>query len=526
MFDLTFGARGSFYSTNFFALAMIALTKEVGTLSQATSVDDIKTLVLSFHPVIAVESVEEERVRTLLMSVAGQLKMPFFEWSLTRGLTRAEEPNSINRMTAQPLALLQYLAGLRLRAIFLLKDFSAHLTDPAVVRQFRELAEHLTQIRSTLVLSGETVMLPNEIESEAVRYRLQLPDRDELESVLDNVVQSLGAFRVTQLSPADREALLNALHGLTLNQARQTITYAIVHDGKLTVEDIPEILDRKAQLIREGGLLEYYPEKDNHYQLGGFANLKAWLARVHVGFTAEARALNLSAPKGILLVGVPGCGKSLAAKVIAREWKLPLLKLDAGSLFDKYIGESEKNFHKAITLAESMAPVIFWIDEIEKSIATTGNSEGDAGLSRRLFGAFLTWLQEKKQEVFVVATANDLFILPPELLRKGRFDEIFFVDLPNAEERDAIFRIHLTARKQDPAKFDLRQVVEATDGFSGSEIEQVVVAAIYRALSLKRPLDTALLLEEVHQTVPLAVTRREDIARLRTLAEGRFVSVR
>ena len=498
-------------------------------MSQNTSVGDVKALVLSFHPVIVIETVEEERARSLLYAVAGQLRMTLFEWSMTRGLTRAEEPNALNRITANPLALLQHIAGLRLKAVFLLKDFSTHLSDPAVARQFRELDDYFIQTRSTVVLSGETVSLPSEIEATAVRYKLQLPDREELEGVVNNVLQSLGgdSFGVSQLGPADCDALFNALHGLTSNQARQAVTYAMVKDRKLTAEAIPEILERKVQLIREGGLLEYYPEKGNRYELGGFANLKGWLARARVGFTPEARAMNLSAPKGILIVGVPGCGKSLAAKVIAREWKLPLLKLDAGSLFDKYIGESEKNFRKAITMAESMAPVVFWIDEIEKSIATTaGSGEADGGLSRRLFGEFLTWLQEKREEVFVVATANDLSVLPPELLRKGRFDEIFFVDLPNREERDAIFKIHLAARKQDSARFDLTPLLDATEGFSGAEIEQIVVAAIYRCLSQKRPLDTSLLLEEIKQTVPLSVTRREEIEHLRETASGRFVSVR
>ena len=279
-------------------------------------------------------------------------------------------------------------------------------------------------------------------------------------------------------------------------------------------------------MIRDGGLLEYYPVDDNRFQLGGFANLKAWLQRAFVGFTREAQQFNLDPPRGILIVGVPGCGKSLAAKVIAREWKLPLLKLDAGRLLDKFIGESEKNFRKAIAIAESMAPVVLWIDEIEKGIVATGGGEADAGLSRRLFGAFLTWLQEKRQEVFVVATANDLSLMPPELLRKGRFDEIFFVDLPDAQEREAILKIHLTLRKQDPAQFDLAQIVTACDGFSGAEIEQAVVAGLYRALASKHALNTDLLLEEIRHTIPLSTTRREDIAQLRATAQGRFVSVR
>lgn len=497
-------------------------------MSLSTSVHDIKTLVLSSHPVVVIETVEEDRVHSLLLSVSAQLRMPFFEWSVTRGLTRAEEPNSIYRMTANPLALLQHVEGLTVAGLFLLKDFSRHLEDAAVARQFRELAQRFTRRRSTSVLTGATVQLPADIEQEAVRYNLLLPDRVELETVINHVLTSLkkNPRRDAQLAPKEREELLRALRGMTLNQARQAVSHAVLEDGQLTARAIQGVLDRKAQAIREGGLLEYYPVEDNRYQLGGFSNLKVWLERARVGFSKEARALNLSPPRGILIVGVPGCGKSLAAKVIAREWALPLLKLDAGRLFDKFIGESEKNFRKAITLAESMAPVVFWLDEIEKGMVAAGSGEADAGLSRRLFGAFLTWLQEKRQEVFVVATANDLSILPPELLRKGRFDEIFFVDLPNAVEREEIWNIHLALRKQDPRKFDLAQIVAACEGFSGSEIEQAVVAGLYRALHLKRPLDTELLLAEIRQTIPLSVSRREDIARLRETAQGRFVSVR
>ncbi|HET7057705.1 MAG TPA: AAA family ATPase, partial [Nitrospiraceae bacterium] len=277
----------------------------------------------------------------------------------------------------------------------------------------------------------------------------------------------------------------------------------------------------------DGGLLEYYPLEDNRFELGGFTNLKSWLERAQVGFTAEAKSLNLTPPRGIMLVGVPGCGKSLAAKAIAREWKLPLLKLDAGRLFDKFVGESEKNFRKAIEMAESLSPIVLWIDEIEKALVAGGGSgDADAGLSRRLFGAFLTWLQEKQQDVFVVATANDLSSLPPELLRKGRFDEIFFVDLPNDAEREAIWNIHLGLRKQDSKQFDLNKIISASDGFSGSEIEQAVVAALYRALHRKTPLTTDLLIEELTHTMPLSVTRREDIDALRQTAEDRFVNVR
>jgi SpoVK/Ycf46/Vps4 family AAA+-type ATPase len=309
---------------------------------------------------------------------------------------------------------------------------------------------------------------------------------------------------------------------MTLNQARQSIASALIEDGVLDVRDIDQIHDRKAKMIRDEGLLEFFPTLDNDFRIGGFGNLKSWLHRAALGFTPQAKDLNLSPPRGIMLTGVQGCGKSLAAKAVAREWNTPLLKLDASSLYDKYIGETESNLRKALRLAESLSPVILWIDEIEKAFAT-GDGSTDGGTSMRVLGNFLTWLQEKKDSIFVVATSNDLSILPPELLRKGRFDEIFFVDLPEANERREIFEIHLRLKKQDPAAFNLDSLVVAAGGFSGAEIEQVIVASLYRALFLKRELNTDLLMGEIVDTVPLSVTRSEDIERLRKHARTRFV---
>jgi len=494
-------------------------------MSLSTSIHDIKTLVLSFHPVIVIETVEEDRVFSLLQPTALELRMPFFEWSITTGLVRVPGKN-IMYGTGEPRSLLSTLHQMDTQAIFLLKDFARFTTDHTVARQLREVSQRFAKNRSTIVLSGATIQLPPGIEHNVVHYHLKLPEREELRKVFNTVLHSLvSANRIeVLLDTRDRENLVTALSGMTLNQARQTIAFAALKDGKLTAGAIKEILERKAQMIRESGLLEYFPVEDNRFQLGGFARLKSWLVRARTGFSREARELNLPTPRGILIVGVQGCGKSLAAKVIAREWKLPLVKLDAGRLFDKYIGESEKNFRKAISLAESMAPVVLWIDEIEKAMAT-GGGEADGGVGRRMFGSFLTWLQEKQHEVFVVATANDLSILPPELLRKGRFDEIFFVDLPNADERGAILTIHLKLRKQDPSQFDFHRLVEATEGFSGAEIEQVVIAALYRGLYLKQPLDTELLVKGISETVPLSISRREDMQKLREMSRGRFVSV-
>jgi SpoVK/Ycf46/Vps4 family AAA+-type ATPase len=493
-------------------------------MSLSTSIHDIKTLVLSFHPVIAIETVEENRVISLLREVAEQLSLPFFEWSITRGLVRFPGTTSLYG-TTDAQVLLQSLEELN-EGMFLLKDFGTLLDNPAVARAFREVSQKFVQKRSAIVITGATVRFPAEIEHSVVHYEMKLPGPEEMRETVDAVMKSLRSRKGVriQLAVQDMEELLRALSGLTLNQARQTIAYAALKDGKLSPEDLKEVLQRKARMIQERGLLEYFPVEDNRFQLGGFDRLKEWLERASIGFTAQAQELNLTAPKGILMVGVQGCGKSLAAKVIAREWKLPLLKLEAGRLYDKYVGESEKNFREAVRLAESMAPAVLWIDEIEKAMSSS-SGDADGGLSKRMFGAFLTWLQEKKREVFVVATANDLSALPPELLRKGRFDEIFFVDLPNLRERQDIFNIHLKLRMQDPETFDLPRLLEASEGFSGSEIEQAVIASLYRALHLKRSLDTDLLLQELAETVPLSVSRREDIQRLRETARGRFVPV-
>jgi len=495
-------------------------------MSLAANAHELKLLILSFHPLIAIDTVEEERVDALLHQTSRELNLPLFEWTISRGLRRLPNPMGIGD-TIDPLRLLQHLETLTVEGIFLLKDFSPYLEQAAVSRRFREVIQRFSQTHATLVLTGSPIVLPAAIEPSVLYYTLTLPSPAELHETLLAVIRSLrtqGQIQI-QLQAQDVQALLRALRGMTLNQARQAIAHAALVDGKLSVEDVQRVMQRKMQIIREGGPLEYFPVEDNRYELGGFGRLRTWLKQAQVGFSAEAQALNLAPPKGILLVGIQGCGKSLAAKVIAREWQLPLLKLDIGELYDKYIGESEKNLRRAIALVESMAPVVLWIDEIEKGLSPS-QGESDGGLGRRLFGSLLTWLQEKRQEVFVVATANDLGQLPPELLRKGRFDEIFFVDLPTEAERLEIFQIHLSLRKQRSEKFDLPRLVAATEGFSGAEIEQVVIASLYRALYLKLPLDTALLLQEIQATVPLSVSRQEEIQYWRTSAQGRFVSVR
>jgi hypothetical protein len=495
-------------------------------MSHRSTVADLESLVLSFHSLIVIETVEEERVRGVLAEVAGDLRLPMYEWSVTVGLSRLGHPPV--GATTDPLAMLRHIAALDVEAIFQLKDLAPHLQKPEAGRGLRDLTQKLTSTRSAIVLTGDPVELPRDLDGLAVRYIVPLPDEQELREIVRRVVEAVGARQKVEvdLSRDEARSMFRALAGLTASQARQVVAQAIIGDGKLTVGDVERIIRCKGELIERGGVLEFHPVESSDWQLGGFGRLKEWLDAAQVGFSPEARALNLEAPKGVLLVGVQGCGKSLTARYIARQWGVPLLKLDTGRLYDKYIGESEKNFRKATAIAEAMAPVVLWIDEIEKVFAQGGSGEADGGLSARLFGAFLTWLQEKKQEVFVVAAANDVMGLPPELLRKGRFDEIFFVDLPDLDERRHIYEIHLGLRKQEASSFDLEVLAEAADGYSGAEIEQTIVAALYRALQRKQSLTTAGLLESVRATVPLSVSRREDLEELRRMARGRFTPVR
>jgi hypothetical protein len=491
-------------------------------------VHELKTLVLSRHPAIAIETVEEERADALLAAVAADTRLSVFDWTITQGLVGQPGTPAVYG-TQDPARMLATVGELTVEGLFVLKDFSAHLATPAVSRAFRELLERFEAPArlATVVLVGAGVDLPAEVEPQVVRYELRLPDRWEYGAAIAAVIEWLQANHRAEVSltSADYERFAGALSGLTLNQARQTMAQVAIEDGRLSPDDLDRVVDIKAQVVRNDSLLEYFPVTDNAFQLGGFGGLQHWLERARLAFSPEAAKLNLPAPKGIMIVGVQGCGKSLAAKVIAREWQLPLLKLDAGRLYDKYVGESEKNLRHALATAESMSPVVLWIDEIEKGMAPSGGQDADGGLSLRLFGSFLTWLQEKRDDVFVVATANDLSKLPPELLRKGRFDEIFFVDLPDAAEREAILRIHLALRKQDPAKLDLSRIAAASDRLSGAELEQVVIVSLLRALQEHRPLDTQLVLDELAATVPLSVSRREDVERLRALARERFVSV-
>ncbi|MEI2702294.1 MAG: AAA family ATPase [Baekduia sp.] len=478
----------------------------------ASTIHELKTLVASRHPLVVLETAEEDRVRGMIAAAGGQLGVPVFEWSITQGLRRGDQLGGASGITAEPVKLFHHLADMTLRAIYVAHDLAPHLTDPVLQRVLRDTLVKLTAVGATLVIVGPRVELPDAVELEAVHVPVNVPSRSELAAMLDAIVVSTGA----SVEDGATDAALSALHGLTLNQARQAVAGVLV-DGALSVSDAEHLMERKVKEISEGGLLEYFPPQDNRAQLEGMANLKAWLDRAQLASTPEAQAMNLTPARGILLAGVPGCGKSLAAKHIAQAWDRPLLKLDAGCLYDKYIGETERNLRAALDMAEALAPIVLWIDEIEKGLSAGGSDEGGA-VGRRMLGTFLSWLQEHRADIFVVATSNDLTQLPPELQRKGRFDEVFFVDLPTAAEREAIFAVQLRLRNQDPAAFDLPSLAAASEGFSGAEIEQAVVAGLLRALAAKQAPGPSLVVEELVATVPLSRSRPEAIEQVRARA--------
>lgn len=485
---------------------------------------DLEILINSHYPIICIETFEESRAEERVQEVAKRLELPLFVWTATQGLRRTIESKPVYK-TQAPLDALHFINTSSLEGIYLLKDLHRYLEDPLTVRRLRDISQAFRQKRRSLIMTAPSFSLPVELEKEVVRYELSLPGREELKALVRKVVRDIAAKRkiTVRIDSEVGRALITSLAGLTLSEAERVLTRCIMEDGRLDANDIPALLEIKKEKIARSGILEFFPREESFSEVGGLQNLKYWLKVRQGAFSREAERFGLPAPRGVLLLGVQGCGKSLMAKAIAQEWSLPLLRMDMGSLYNKYIGETEKNLREAISLSESLSPVILWIDEIEKAFAGTGSSDTDGGVSTRLLGTFLSWLQEKKSPVFVVATSNDITALPPELLRKGRLDEIFFVDLPNEEEREEIFSVHLRGRKRDPADYDLSALVKESQGFSGAEIEQSIVSALYAAFSRKTGLITATLLEELRNTYPLSVVMKEQIQELREWARERTV---
>jgi AAA+ superfamily predicted ATPase len=464
------------------------------------------------------------------MDIAKKRQKKVFEWSYSTGIvpagTSIQSHKNRNAATKEPLAALDQVIEQVEPAIFIFKDFHPFLRNGnfAVIRKLKEIALHLKNSYKTIVLISPVMEIPMELEKEVTLLNYPLPGRDELNDLLDKIVEDLKQFKQVkiELDDAGRERLLQAALGLTLGEAENVFAKIIVKDERLSGEDVNEVFAEKQQIIRKSGLLEYYATDERFDNVGGMVVLKDWLNKRAAAFTQEAREFGLPAPKGILMLGVQGCGKSLCAKAVSNQWQLPLLRFDMGRMFGSLIGSSEENVRRAIAVAESVAPAILWVDEIDKAFAgSQGSGMTDGGTTARVFGTFLTWLSEKTAPVFVVATANDISQLPPELLRKGRLDEIFFVDLPSHEERREIFRIHLTRHRREPESFDLEALAEAGRDFSGAEIQEAINSTLYDAFYDRADLTTESILATMGQTVPLAKTMDEQIDRLRGWAEHR-----
>jgi len=484
--------------------------------------DELLLLINSRHPILTIETPEEERLEQLLLEVATQLAVPLFTWSVTTGLARYHGAPIYNSET--PEAALSNMAVVEGDGIFLLKDFARYCENDKVCRRLRELAERFRTARRSIVITAGSIHLPPELDGDAAPFALGLPSVEEL---LTGAKQTLADLNRENHVPvaldiAGIQQIAKNLSGLPFAEAMRTLRLCVLSHGKADAPLLDAVLDAKREVLRGDGLLETVRRDASFADIAGLQRLREWLSKRKSALTPEGQKFGLVPPKGILITGVQGCGKSLAAKAVAGEWGFELARLDAGALYDKFIGESERRLRKALDLAQKMAPLVLWIDEIEKAFASAGSSgDADAGLSQRLLATLLTWMQDRESGVFLAATSNNISALPPEMLRKGRFDEIFFVDLPNPATRQALFALHLKKRGRDSATFDLQKLSAASDGLSGAEIEQAIASGLYTAFAAEQQLSTDILLSELKSTQPLSVTRSEDIAAIREWAHTR-----
>jgi len=429
--------------------------------------------------------------------------------------------------TREPVQALANMESMTIEAVFILKDFHRHMDDPVVVRRLRDVGQKFSTNRRTLIITAPEITMPPELATLVEFFDLPLPDRDRLHEIVHQTFKRLSktyALKL-QLDAAGVEAMSGNLRGLTEEEAERAVSQALVKRYALCPETVTDVLEAKKQLLRHSGMLEFIEASDSMANVGGLDNLKRWLAKRRGAWEDSAREFGLEPPRGMIVLGVQGCGKSLCARALAGEWKLPLVKFDTSAVYDKYIGETEKRIRRVFQVAEGLAPCVLWIDELEKVFAGSGpdSASADAGVSSRLLASFLSWMQDRKNPVFVAATCNNVTALPPELIRKGRFDELFFVDLPNQAERKQIFCIQLARRNRNPADFDLDQVAAAANGYSGAEIDAAVQGALYAAYSEKKALSSRSLLDALSETVPLSVTRAEEIQALRKWAKTRAV---
>jgi SpoVK/Ycf46/Vps4 family AAA+-type ATPase len=488
---------------------------------------DLATLIRAGTPLISIETGEETRVVETFRHVVGQVWRPLYRWSITDGLKRLDldedAPEAGVEIAPDATQTLLAVKQHAERGIYLLLDFHPYLRYPMTLRLVREILARHNCAAHTLVLVAPKIEIPPDVGGEVVKFSLQLPDEAALTKLVRDEAfvysREHGGKRV-EVDNAALKAIVRNLLGLNLSDARRIARQLIFRDGAVSSADLPELAKLKFELLNKEGLLHFEYHTAQFADVAGLTRLKQWVAQRRSVFTGESGTAGLDPPRGVLLLGVQGCGKSLASKAIAGGFGVPLVRLDFGSMYDKYHGETERKLRESLRSAETLAPCVLWIDEIEKGIAT---SDSDDGVSRRVLGYLLTWMAERKAKVFLVATANQVRELPAELLRKGRFDEIFFVDLPEPAVRAEIFRLHFARRKVDWEHFELAALAEASHGFSGAEIEQSIVSALYAAHAAQAPLAQQHVLDELRGTRPLSVLMAEQVAALREWARTRTV---
>ncbi|MGK7927804.1 MAG: AAA family ATPase [Spirulina sp.] len=490
--------------------------------------EELSILIKAQYPLIYLVTPEEQRAEQAIARIARTetQHQQVFVWTMIQGMVeynpqdRERTRNATQHNTISPEAAIQWTINRKEPGLFIFKDLHDFITGAGVKRALRDAIASFKGTEKIIILMSPLQEIPIELEKEVVVLDFPLPDMAELNKVLS---KHLDKNKTRRTTTEVREKLLKAALGLTKDEAEKVYRKAYVKTGRLTQEEVEIILSEKKQLIRRNGILEYIEEDETLDAIGGLDELKKWLRQRSNAFTERAREYGLPQPKGMLILGVPGCGKSLIAKTTSRLWGLPILRLDMGRVYDgSMVGRSEANLRNALKTAESISPAILFIDELDKSFAGgTGSSDSDGGTSSRIFGSFLTWMQEKTSPVFVMATANRIERLPGEFLRKGRFDEIFFVDLPTQQEREEIFRIHLSKRRDDIARFDLPQLAIMSDGFSGAEIEQAIIAAMYEAFAQDREFVQLDIIAALKATLPLSRTMTEQVTALRDWARQR-----
>lgn len=489
--------------------------------------EELQVFIKSKINILQIVTYEWQRLYGFLVGIANESNLNLYRWSVVSGLYRWHSDKMIfeksNEEQTDPIEILNWFKEQR-DIILLLEDFHPFLKDEhfEIIRNIKEICR-IDNKNSVLILHTPYIVRIKDLQKEIPLLELPLPKEETLKALLDSIIENLEFDNRPKNDEIDD--IVSASKGLSIMEAEITYKKIIALKNRLTKYEIPLIVKEKEQIIKKSGVLEYYHPEGNFKEIGGLDNLKQWLKKRGKAFSKDAKDFGLTSPKGVLLLGVPGCGKSLVSKTIANEWNLPLLKFDLASVFGSLVGESEANMKEALSLADTISPSILWIDEIEKGLSGVGSSS-DGGVSSKIFGMLLNWMQEKNSEVFVIATANDISSIPPELLRKGRFDEIFFVDLPNATERKEIFEIHIKKINRDIKNFDIDKLVENSKGFSGAEIEEAIKEALFIAYDLKRDLKTEDILKALKDTFPLSKTMARTINELRKWAKirARFAS--